>query len=71
MADRFDVIESAVVQLERDVKRISREINKLLLSLSSISVCMNSACYTGDPTPHMMDEREHRSYEDVMKDNVK
>ena len=55
--------------LEREVRksvwRLEQELRKMIYTLPAELVCWNSACNTGDPVPHMLDERDHRTIGEV------
>lgn len=61
-------------QLEREVRRaltrLENDHRKVLYTLPAEKVCWNSACDTREPVPHMLDERDHRSTGDVMKEKL-
>lgn len=57
-------------QLDREIRRaltvLERDHRKALFALPADQVCFNSACATGEPVPHMLDERDHRTYGEVL-----
>lgn len=67
MADKTD-LEVKVDALYAELNRLRRDYSRLLIALSPLRVCINSACATGDIVPHMLDERDHRTYGEVERE---
>lgn len=51
--------------IRKSVWRLEQELRKVMYTLPAELVCWNSACNTGDPVPHMLDERDHRTIGEV------